>query len=131
MTELLFLNCLLHLDVEQKCFGRLCVLIFGLEILVTIPFHSLVLLKLKLLIKAICAHCHIFKQYSIYTEKNGHLNPPSSPTLNITTAEFIVDPSRPFLCLCVRSSYPPSPVYLHGFSEQYHKPTFWHTSVHF
>lgn len=41
MTKLLFLNCLLHLDEGQKCFGRSCILIFGLEESVTILFNIL------------------------------------------------------------------------------------------
>lgn len=47
MTKLLFLNCLLHLDEGQKCFGRSCILIFGLEELVMIP-PNILTFKIKI-----------------------------------------------------------------------------------
>lgn len=47
MTKLLFLSCLLHLDEGQKCFGRSCILIFGLEELVMI-LSNILTFKIKI-----------------------------------------------------------------------------------
>ena len=105
MTKLLLVNCLLHLNEGQKCFGRTCILIFSFKRLVTILFLFLVTVLFHILAFKInyrnntypLAYIQAIKH--LYRKKNDSCIPASDPIPLYNHCWVYCIPFMTFLCL--------------------------------